>query len=93
MRKTISVKDFREQGYLQELNRVFLHPLGLALAIDVKEDGTETLHEIWDNREDLEGFTFGEGMIDQEKLLVIKTKLITRKAHRVKTLGFDIQPG
>ena len=29
--KYMPIKEFRERGYLQELNRRFLHPLGLAL--------------------------------------------------------------
>ena len=33
MKNKIDVKEFREKGYLQELNRRFLHPLGLALEI------------------------------------------------------------
>lgn len=34
--KYIDIKEFREQGYLQELNRRFLHPLGLALEVKVE---------------------------------------------------------
>jgi hypothetical protein len=37
-RKRMSVKEFREAGYLQELNRRFLHPLGLALEVVVNEE-------------------------------------------------------
>ena len=38
----MSVKEFRERGFLQELNRLFLHPLGLALEviIDNKTDAS-----------------------------------------------------
>lgn len=28
-------KQFRDEGYLQEVNRLFLHPLGLALSVTV----------------------------------------------------------
>ena len=41
--KRMSIKEFREKGYLQELNRQFLHPLGLALEIIINEDGSESL--------------------------------------------------
>ena len=41
MGKSIDIKEFREQGYLQELNRTFLHPLGMALYITLDEDGNE----------------------------------------------------
>jgi len=35
--KRIDIAEFREQGYLQEANRLFFHPLGLALEV-VSED-------------------------------------------------------
>jgi len=63
-RKTMTVKEFREQGYLQELNRRFLHPLGLALEVVLHDDGTETFGEVWDSRDDPEGFMFDPKMID-----------------------------
>ena len=39
--KRIDIKEFRESGLLAELNRTFLHPLGLALEIIVEDDGTD----------------------------------------------------
>ncbi len=53
--KRIDIKEFREAGYLQEANRRFFHPLGLALEITRHEDGTETLSGVWDYRDDPEG--------------------------------------
>lgn len=42
--KRIDIAEFRREGYLQELNRRFLHPLGLALEVVVEpcpcRDGT-----------------------------------------------------
>jgi hypothetical protein len=58
--KYINIKEFRERGYLQEANRRFFHPLGLALEITVDDKtGEETLSGVWDYREDPEGMTFG----------------------------------
>ena len=54
------VKEFRREGYLQELNRQFLHPLGLALEVIVEDDGSETLGGIWDYRSDPEGIRYAE---------------------------------
>lgn len=54
----MSIKEFREKGYLQEVNRRFFHPLGLALQIIINKDGTESLG-ILDCREDEEGVCFG----------------------------------
>lgn len=37
----MNVKDFREEGYLQEVNRRVLHPLGLAIEAQWSDDGSE----------------------------------------------------
>lgn len=90
--KKMSVKDFREQGYLQELNRRFLHPLGLALEIVKHPDGTETFGHVWDERDDPEGIIFGEGMIDPEKANRIDHEARQKGNQRMKLLGYQIQP-
>ena len=56
--KYMNLKDFRQLGYLQELNRRFLHPLGLALEIYKEDNGDFRFGKIWDNREDKEGIYF-----------------------------------
>lgn len=50
----MNVKDFRDQGYLQEVNRLFLHPLGLALEVIVSDQG-EIFGGVWDYQYDSEG--------------------------------------
>ncbi len=35
--KRMDIAEFRRDGYLQELNRLFLHPLGLALEVVVED--------------------------------------------------------
>jgi hypothetical protein len=35
--KSIGIAEFRELGFLQELNRTFLHPLGMALEVVIEE--------------------------------------------------------
>jgi len=65
--KYMSIKEFRELGLLQELNRLFLHPCGLALEIVQNEDGTEQFGGVWDYRDDPIGMEFGAGMIDRDK--------------------------
>lgn len=37
-RKWIDARDFKEEGFLQESNRLFFHPHGLALAITLVKD-------------------------------------------------------
>lgn len=101
--KRINIKEFREKGYLQELNRQFLHPLGLALeAIINKETGEEFLGGIWDYRNDSEGMAFA--LADkkwttkerlrsfQKKADYIEKEKITRQKKRKKLLGFWIEP-
>lgn len=40
MRKMLMpLNEFRDRGYLQEVNRQFFHPLGLALFVEMDEDG------------------------------------------------------
>lgn len=41
--KRLPVQEFAEHGYLQEVNRTFLHPLGLALEVTVAHEQTAML--------------------------------------------------
>ncbi len=78
---------FRDEGYLQEANRQFFHPLGLALELDQK---TGTL-KVWDYRDDPEGITFDK--IDlQPKAEHVSDLEGLRYAARKKALGYWIQP-
>jgi len=100
--KRISIKEFREKGYLQELNRRFLHPLGLALEVIVSEDGSEKLGGIWDYRDDKEGMHYGlndSEFTNQERLEAFKTKynlieteINEKRSRREKILGFYQEP-
>lgn len=51
----MDIKEFRELGYLQEVNRQFFHPHGLALSITQSITGEELLGDILDYRDDDEG--------------------------------------
>lgn len=62
----MNIKEFRDFGVLQELNRCFLHPLGLALSISVDDTGEWKLYGIWDYRIDPEGIVFAEVDIKSE---------------------------
>lgn len=90
--KKMSAKEFRELGYLQELNRCFLHPLGLAL--EVTQEGGEItgFGEVWDYRHDPEGMVFADGVIDPEKADRIQKEFRHRANARVQRLGYQIQP-
>jgi hypothetical protein len=97
--KRIDIKEFREKGYLQEVNRRFFHPLGLALEIIQKDDGIETLGGIWDYREDLEGIYYDIAKSENERKekfqknkKFIDSEFENKYKIRKKVLGFDIEP-
>lgn len=90
--KRIDVKEFREKGFLQEANRQFFHPLGLALEVKIEEDGTESLGGIWDYREDPEGILFADGSVDQTKIDTVKSLFEEKAKVRQERYGFSIQP-
>ena len=86
MQKKINIKEFVEQGYLQEVNRQFFHPLGLAL--EVKKTGDEyQLDGIWDFREIKGGVRFSDNIITSKEFIdrcnnikkLQKTKNLDRK--------------
>jgi len=89
----MSIVEFRKLGFLQELNRQFLHPLGLALEVVQEETGEERLGGIWDYRCDKEGIVF-DGFTDEEiERGICVEKFQAQKAiQRLETLGFIIQP-
>jgi hypothetical protein len=94
----IDTKEFREKGYLQELNRQFLHPLGLALEVIIEENGKEKLGGIWDYRDDPEGiiFDFANRTYDLEdtrkKQNFVQSEFDKRKETRTKLFGSAIEP-
>lgn len=93
--KKMSVAEFRCLGYLQEVNRQFLHPLGLAIEVVVNDDGSESFGEVWDSRDDPEGIIYDDGLLgveDGERGRRIEEELEERKETRCGRLGFDIQP-
>ena len=59
-RKYLDVKEFRETGLLQEVNRQFFHSLGLAMEISIDNEGCYFLSGIRDSRDDPEGILFSD---------------------------------
>jgi hypothetical protein len=61
-----SVDEFQRLGYLQELNRRFLHPLGLSMVIIVDDKtGEKSFYHIGDFRE--EGICFDKSVIETKE--------------------------
>lgn len=91
--KRMNIREFRAEGFLQEANRVFFHPLGLALEVNVEDDGTETLGGIWDYRDDPEGVAFGPGVIDPENIQKVEAERQRHHGarHKMFRTGSTIQ--
>ena len=95
--KRVDIKEFHEFGFLQEVNRQFFHPLGLALEVIIDEEtGDESLGGVWDARDDPEGFLFTpEDLVDE--VCVAKARRVeelhyTKACVRHERYGFVIQP-
>lgn len=91
--RLIDIEEFREGGFLQEANRLFFHPLGLALEVVVEDDGTEHLGGVWDYRDDPEGVVFGDGMIEPAKVAHVESERLRHVATRRAMFGASIQDG
>jgi hypothetical protein len=96
--KTITAREFYERGYLQEVNRQFLHPLGLALCVSIDCEDPEDKGEylsVWDYRDDPEGMEFGgpDGYgLDARKALNVEEDRLSHEAARKRLWGQVIQP-
>ena len=93
----MDIKEFKEKGYLQEINRQFLHPLGLALEIITINNGVTVLSGIIDARDDPEGVVYDfqnrkSNSISLKKKEFIEKEMKKRCEIRKKNLGFDIEP-
>jgi hypothetical protein len=90
--KYMDVAEFRSAGYLQEVNRRFLHPLGLALAVKVADDGTEHISGVWDYRDDPEGIRYVDGVELAQRARDIDELWRVREIERRAALGWMVQP-
>lgn len=89
--KYMDIKEFVELGFLQEVNRVVLHPCGLALEVARHNDGTYSLSGVWDYRDDPEGIVFTDGP-DYEKFANVEDEFWGHSQARHKEFGWFIQP-
>lgn len=86
--KYLSADAIRELGILQELNRLLLHPIGIAAEVNL-EDGTLRMQ---DHRDSPDGVIYAEGVIDWRKSHAFSELAKARMEARTATLGFLIQP-
>jgi hypothetical protein len=93
MSARMTAGEFREAGYLQEINRLFLHPLGLSLETDFV--GTEERFTgFFDHRDEPAGLFFTETIEDDaaEAAMNVCHEALKRASIRVDLLGDLIQP-
>jgi hypothetical protein len=89
----ISIDEFHERGYLQEVNRQFLHPLGLALQISVdSETGKKRLYAINDNRHVKGGMVFEPQLLSSAKTQAVEDEMNEKAQERLDLYGYIIQP-
>lgn len=91
--KYLPLGEMLSEGYLQEANRLFFHPRGLALSLAVDRHGKPLELSVWDYREDEEGIIFGPDVIDREKAKRVEDERL-RHVERRRALfdGETIQP-
>lgn len=86
----MDIREFRDLGILQEANRLFFHPLGLAL--EVQSDGDNfRLSGIWDYRDDVEGVVFGDKP-DAGKAKAVEAERRKHAWNRIELMGSVVQP-
>lgn len=90
----MDIREFRQAGYLQEANRLFFHPLGLALEIVIEEDGSSWLGGIHDHRSDPEGCAFIDltDPADDERATFVRKEFLRRADARKALFGRIVQP-
>ena len=90
----LSMEKFIEYGFLQEINRLFLHPSGLSLQVVKDKDDDHVWNvQIIDKRDQPEDLrlTGANSTLIKKALLVnqIRSNSVQR---RVEHLGYDVQP-
>lgn len=63
----LSLDDFVDSGLLQEVNRQFFHPRGLALEVSPGDSPTRFVARVWDERSDPDGMRYADGVINPSK--------------------------
>jgi len=91
---TISAREFVDFGYLQELNRNFLAPLGLVMEIAPPNDEERSLGElkIFDFRKSPERAILPVSQLDSQKAENVSSALDLAGSRRLQQLGFLYQP-
>lgn len=95
MADKMSLQEFIDLGLLQEVNRRFFHPVGLAMAVEYPEDPSTTSFtvEILDDRKDPEGFIFNVPGGDDKNPVLPRPEAIDIYDQMVKAGSRQVQFG
>lgn len=89
--KALSCREFFELGYLQEVNRLFFHPLGLSICLT----GDPPQIAIYDFRDNIGGVAYSKRAIENPQFQLrserVELESAARMMQRQKSLGFGIQ--
>jgi len=89
----LSIEEFVNLGLLQEVNRIFFHPRGLALAIGVTSTGEHVIMGVRDHRDSGVGVIFNpDNPVDEEKYKLAEELLINRQTARRERFGWTVEP-
>jgi hypothetical protein len=96
--KRMDLNEFVDKGFLQEANRLFFHPLGLALEAvtdDKNKDKVIRLGGVWDFRDDPEGIVYEFDNEKAKKVFISKAVDVEeerQKHYDARCLIFGGQP-
>lgn len=91
--RKMDIREFRELGLVHEINRLLLHPLGMALEVALDPaTGEESLSGVWDCREDQEGVLYADETLNAVKAERVAHLMEQRGERRGAVLGYVIQP-
>lgn len=90
----LSPVELVEGGYLQEINRLLLHPLGLALSVAIYDDEGKATLSVTDCRSDPEGIYFADLASEDARAKAerVRAEWNARSAERKRRLGYMVQP-
>lgn len=91
---TMSPTEFIDGGYLLEVNRRVLHPLGVAMGFSCAEDGSVLSIYFEDHREDPEGMVYAKEVIEDPAILAkaenIRKEWLNYLDARMELVGYYV---
>lgn len=90
--RLMDITEFRRRGYLQEVNRRLLHPLGMELVVSEPDEltGVQKLLGVLDYRDHPQGVAYAS--LDVDKAGAVGAEMHNRAIVRARDLGYIVQP-